>query len=370
VVTISLNVNGEQISSSLPPETTLLRFLREELRLTGTKNGCSTNHCGACTVLVNGRATKSCLLRVARLNDAEIVTIEGLSPPGVLHPIQAAFLAAGAVQCGFCTPGMILATKALLDANPDPADAEIREALKDNVCRCTGYAKIIDAVKLAARWLRDPREMKLCLGGGYGESVIDLDGVAKVQGSLPFADDLYLPDMLHAKVRWSEHPHAVIERVETAAAEAVAGVARVLTARDVPGHNGFGALKQDQPVLCGDRVRFIGDAVALVLAETEAAAAKARDLIRVEYEPLPGAFSPQEALREDAPQLYQDGNLCKHLVHTVGDVEVGLAESSLVVEGHFETPSSNMPIWSRSRAWPTGIGTFFASRCRPSSPSS
>jgi len=338
VVTVSLNINGEQISSSLPPEMTLLRFLRDELRLTGTKNGCSTNHCGACTVLVDGQATKSCLLRVARLDNAEIVTIEGLSPPGVLHPIQAAFLAAGAVQCGFCTPGMILATKALLDVNPDPTDAEIREGLKHNVCRCTGYSKIIDAVKLAARWLRHPREMKLSLGGGYGESVIDLDGVAKVQGRLPFADDLYLPDMLHAKVLWSEHPHAAIERVNTAAAEAVSGVACVLTARDVPGHNGFGPLKQDQPVLCGDRVRFIGDPVALVLAETEAAAVKARDLIQVEYEPLPGAFSPQEALKEDAPQLHPDGNLCKHLLHTVGDVEAGLAVSHLVVEGHFETP--------------------------------
>jgi CO/xanthine dehydrogenase Mo-binding subunit/aerobic-type carbon monoxide dehydrogenase small subunit (CoxS/CutS family) len=338
VVTVSLNINGEQIRSTLPPEKTLLRFLRDELRLTGTKNGCSTNHCGACTVLVNGRATKSCLLRVAKLNGAEVVTIEGLSPPGVLHPIQAAFLAAGAVQCGFCTPGMILATKALLDANPDPTEAEIREALKDNVCRCTGYTKIIDAVKLAARWLRHPREMSLSLSGGYGESVIDLDGVAKVQGRLLFADDLYLPDMLHAKVLWSEHPHAVIWQVDTAAAEAVAGVARVLTAKDVPGHNGFGPLKQDQPVLCGDRLRFVGDAVALVLAETEAAAAEARDLIQVEYEPLPGVFSPQEALEEDAPQLHPDGNLCKHLLHTVGDVEAGLAVSDLVVEGHFETP--------------------------------
>jgi aerobic-type carbon monoxide dehydrogenase small subunit (CoxS/CutS family) len=171
VVTVSLNINAEKLSSSLPAETTVLRFFRDELSLTGTKNGCSTNHCGACTVLVNGRATESCLLRVARLIDAEIVTIEGLSPPGVLHPIQAGSLAAGAVQCGLCTAGMIPTTRALLDTAPDPIEAEIREALKDNVCRGSGYSKIIDAVKLAARWLRNPREMKLSQAGGEAAAV-------------------------------------------------------------------------------------------------------------------------------------------------------------------------------------------------------
>jgi CO/xanthine dehydrogenase Mo-binding subunit/aerobic-type carbon monoxide dehydrogenase small subunit (CoxS/CutS family) len=335
---VSFTVNGTKVEPDLPSETTLLRFLRDELGLTGTKNGCSTNHCGACTVLVNGKPRKSCLLQIRRLQDADIITIEGLSTPGVLHPIQAAFLAAGAVQCGFCTAGMIIATKALLDANPDPSEEEIREGLKNNVCRCTGYLKIIDGVRLAARWVRHPEQMEIVSGGGYGQSVIDLDGVAKVQGSLLFADDLYLPDMLHAKVLWSAFPHALIWSVDTAAAEQIPGVVRVLTASDVPGHNGFGPLRQDQPVLCGDRVRFVGDAVAMVLAENEEAAAQARDLIKVEYEPLQGVFSPAEAMDNDAPQLHPDGNVCKHLRHEVGDVDDGLAQSHLVVEGHFETP--------------------------------
>jgi len=335
---ISFTVNGTEVETRLPPETTLLRFLRDELRLTGTKNGCSTNHCGACMVLLNGKPTKSCLLQIRRLQDADIVTIEGLSAPGVLHPIQAAFLAAGAVQCGFCTPGMIIATKALLDANPDPSDEEIREGLKNNICRCTGYLKIIEAVKLAARWVKDPAQMKIVSEGGYGQSVADLDGVAKVQGRLRFADDLYLPDMLHAKVLWSAYPHALIWGVDTSAAEQIPGVVRVLTAGDVPGHNGFGPLAQDQPVLCGDRVRFVGDAVAMVLAENETAGAQARDLIQVEYEPLPGVFSPTEALDHDAPLLHPDGNVCKHLRHEVGDVDRALDHAHLVVEGRFETP--------------------------------
>ncbi len=335
---IPLTVNGKRIETTVPPEMTLLRFLRDDLRLTGPKNGCGTNHCGACMVLVNGKATKSCLLKVGKLRDAEIVTIEGLSEPGPLHPIQAAFLAAGAVQCGFCTPGMIIATKALLDAKPGLTEAEIRQGLKGNICRCTGYVKIIDAVKLATRWSEHPEEMEIALVGSYGESVIDLDGVAKVQGSLRFADDLYLSEMLHAKVLWSAHPHALIEGLDTTIAEDVPGVVRILTAADVPGCNGFGPLAQDQPVLCGERVRFVGDAVALVLAETAAAAAAARDLIKVVYEPLAGVFSPQDALAADAPKVHSAGNVCKHLLHTVGDVDEGLAQSHLVVEGHFETP--------------------------------
>jgi len=336
--TVQLTINGERLNPTVPPETTLLTFVRETLGLTGTKNGCSTNHCGACTMLVDGKARKSCLLQIGRLHNAEVVTIEGLSEPGTLHPIQAAFLAAGAVQCGFCTPGMIMATKALLAVNPDPTDQDIRDGLKNNICRCTGYVKIIDAVKLAARWLDHPDQMEVSTGGGYGESVADLDGVAKVQGRLRFADDLSMPGMLHARILWSGHPHALIKEVDTTAAEQTDGVTHVLTAADIPGHNGFGPLKQDQPVLCADKVRFVGDAVAMVLAETQEAATRARDSIRVEYEPLPGVFSPEEALERDAPLLHPEGNVCKHLVHTVGDVEKGLAESFQIVEGQFDTP--------------------------------
>jgi CO/xanthine dehydrogenase Mo-binding subunit/aerobic-type carbon monoxide dehydrogenase small subunit (CoxS/CutS family) len=338
VVTVNLTINGKKMRPTLPAGTTLLRFLRDELKLTGTKNGCSTNHCGACMVLVNGEATKSCLLQMRKLENADIVTIEGLSERGVLHPIQAAFLAAGAVQCGFCTPGMIVATKAFLDANPDPAEEEIREGLKDNICRCTGYVKIIDAVKLATRWLEHPEEMKIRASGGYGQSVIDLDGMGKVQGSLAFADDLYLENMLYAKVLWSDYPHALIKNVDTTEAEQLPGVFRVLTAADVPGHNGFGPLKQDQPVLCEDKVRFVGDAVAMILAGSEAVAEKARDLIQVEYKPLPGVFSSEEGLERSALQVHPGGNICKYLLHTVGDVDQALAHSALVVEGRFETP--------------------------------
>ncbi|MEW6673006.1 MAG: molybdopterin cofactor-binding domain-containing protein [Thermodesulfobacteriota bacterium] len=339
-ITIALTINGRNISPTVPAGLTLLSFLRNELKLTGAKNGCNTGHCGACTVLVNGEAKKSCRLPLRRLQNAEVVTIEGIAAgeDRQLHPIQAAFLAAGAVQCGFCTPGMILAAKALLDKNPNPTEADIRSGLEHNLCRCTGYLKIIEAVRLAAHWVRHPLEMKLEMRGGYGRSVIDIDGFDKVQGKLHFADDLYPGGVLFAKVVWSSHPHARIRRVEKAEALKLAGVAHVLTAEDVPGHNGFGSLTQDQPVLCGDTVRFMGDAVALVLAESEEIAAKARDLIQVEYDPLPGVFSPREGLGKDAPMIHPQGNVCKHLVHTVGDTAEGFSRSDLVLEGHFSTP--------------------------------
>ena len=356
-ITVHLTVNGQPVTATVPTKDSLLAFLdqkrlspaitakmsllkylRDDLRLTGSKNGCGTNHCGNCMVLVNGKAKKSCLLQMRSLENAEVTTIEGLAEPGQLHPIQAAFVASGGSQCGFCTPGMVVAAKALLDSNPDPTDDEIRKGLEDVICRCTGYNKIIDAVKISARALRTGEDVALMPAGGLGASVVDFDGVEKAQGRLMYADDIYVEGMLHLKAVWSQYPHARILWVDTSEAEKVPGVYRVFTAADVPGLNAFGVIKQDQPVLCDDRARFLGEAIALVAAESELAAEKARDLIKVEYEPLPGVFTAKAALAPDAPQLFPDGNICKHLVHTVGDLEQGFASADLIVEGHFETP--------------------------------
>ncbi|MFZ5634773.1 MAG: molybdopterin-dependent oxidoreductase [Bacillota bacterium] len=339
MINVRFTLNGEPVEARVRPEVTLLRFLRDEMRLTGTKNGCSTNHCGACMVLVDGRPTKSCLLRLSGVSGRRVETIEGLSREGDLHPIQAAFQACGAVQCGFCTPGMIIAAKGLLERHPDPTEDQIREGLKDNICRCTGYVKIIDAVKLAARWLKRPEEIRLAAGGaGLGSSLPDIDGEAKVKGSLAFADDIYLEGMLYGKVLWSRYPHAEILAVDVSLARKAPGVKAVLTAGDIPGHNGMGSLNPDQPVLCRDRVRFTGDAVAVVFAETPSAAELAVQQIRVEYRELPGVFSPREAMRPGAPLLHGKGNICKHLVHGQGDIEAGFRQAAVVVEGHFETP--------------------------------
>ena len=174
-IPIDFILNGQPISARIAPDITLLRFLRDDLHLTGTKNGCSTNHCGTCMVLVDGKPTKSCLLKMKKLSGKKITTIEGLSTPGEPSVIQAAFLTAGAVQCGFCTPGMIVSTHALLQKTIDPTDEEIRVALKDNICRCTGYVKIIEAVKLAARWSRHPEERIDLISSGISKPLKDVD---------------------------------------------------------------------------------------------------------------------------------------------------------------------------------------------------
>ena len=175
---------------------TLLRFLRDNLRLTGTKEGCGTGECGTCTVIVDGKAVRSCTLKVSRLSGRVIETIEGLAVDGRLHPVQEAFLSSGAIQCGFCTPGMIMAAKALLGRNKSHSTDDIKKALKGNLCRCTGYVKIIDAVKLASRLIAEEEKTSIEATSPFagchaiGASPPDLDGHLKVQGKLGFADDI------------------------------------------------------------------------------------------------------------------------------------------------------------------------------------
>lgn len=149
-LSLSLRVNGEPYELEVEPHRTLLEVVRDDLRLAGAKEGCGTGDCGACSMIVDGRLVTSCLLLAVEADGADVVTIEGLARDGKLHPIQQAFLDQGAVQCGFCTPGMILAAKCLLDQNPHPSEEEVRHAIAGNLCRCTGYTKIVQAIAAAA----------------------------------------------------------------------------------------------------------------------------------------------------------------------------------------------------------------------------
>jgi aerobic carbon-monoxide dehydrogenase small subunit len=148
---ITLNVNGETVEAAVEPNRTLIQFLREDLGLTGTKHGCGLGDCGACTVILDGKPVNSCLVLAIQANGGEVLTIEGVAENGKLHPVQQAFVNKGAIQCGFCSPGMILSAKALLDSNPKPAEHEIRTAISGNLCRCTGYQKIVEAIQEAAK---------------------------------------------------------------------------------------------------------------------------------------------------------------------------------------------------------------------------
>jgi carbon-monoxide dehydrogenase small subunit len=157
---VQMTVNGESVEGAAEPNTTLLQFLREDLGLTGAKHGCGQGDCGACTVIMDGKPVNSCLVLALQAHGREILTIEGLAGNGRLHPIQDAFVEKGAVQCGFCSPGMILSAKALLDENPKPTETEIRTAISGNLCRCTGYQKIVEAIGAAAQSLQETEGTK------------------------------------------------------------------------------------------------------------------------------------------------------------------------------------------------------------------
>lgn len=336
----SFVVNG--VPCSTEEEKPLLRYLRDELRLTSVKDGCSEGACGTCTILVDGKAVKACILSTKRAAGKEIVTVEGLSE-AEREAFVYAFGAVGAVQCGFCIPGMVMAGKALLDQNPNPTEAEIKKAIRGNVCRCTGYKKIIEGIALAGAILRGEASVDPALEEGedygVGARAFRTDVRAKVLGRGEYCDDLYLDGMAHASAVRSQYPRARVLDIDPSAALALPGVLAVLTADDVP-HNKVGHLQQDWDVMIakGDITRCVGDAICLVVAESEAVLKQAKELVKVDYEPLEPVRTIQEARAADAPSLHPNGNLCQQRHVTRGDARAALAQSKYVVTQSYRTP--------------------------------
>jgi aldehyde oxidoreductase len=338
---LALKVNGVQHRFIVEEDMVLLDLLREELKLTGAKQGCDRKgQCGACTVIVNGKTVLSCLTKVAKLDGAEVITVEGLGTPQNPHLIQEAFVLAGAVQCGYCTPGMIMATKALLDKNPDPTLPEIKKGLARNLCRCTGYAKIIDAVKLAGQFIRGettPDAVRSSIGKGMiGVSHPRPSSMLKACGLAEFAADIKLENALElAAVHSTEH-HAIIKSIDATEAKKMPGVVGVMTAKDIRGSNRLEA--PNQLILCEDKARSYGDPIAIVAAETREQARAAAAAVKVKYEPLPVMMTLEESLAEGAYQIHEPSpNLCFSQSQIKGDAEKALAESAAVVEGKFTT---------------------------------
>ena len=350
-VSITLTVNGRTHRLNIAPDETLADVLRERLHLTGTKIGCQEAECGACTVEVDGEPVLSCIYPAARADGRQILTIEGLTerrgPEFHLHPLQEAFVEHGAVQCGFCTPGQIMTAHALLEHNPRPAREDVRAALKDTLCRCGAYPAIEDAVLAAAHTLRTgeplPRPAvpeSAHAGRVVGRPHIRPDAVDKVTGRAIYTDDLHFEGMLFARVRRAEVPHGILRRLDVSRARAFPGVLAVLTAEDIPGAKRHGIFVDDWPIMVavGGRVRYVGDALAIVAAETAEIAAAAAARIEAEIEPLPVVSDPVQALQPDAPQLHSGGNLLKHIKVRKGNVEAGFAEADIVLEHTFITP--------------------------------
>ena len=259
-------VNG--MPAAADRDQTLLTFLRETLGLTSVKNGCSEGACGACMVLVDGKAVKACVQKTSRLEGKSVTTCEGLTSRE--RDVYAyAFTHCGAVQCGFCTPGMVMSAKGLLDQNPDPSRDEVKYALRNNLCRCTGYKKIVDAVLLAARLFREnapvPHE---AFTGKVGENLPRVDAPAKAVGAAEYTDDIRLPGMLYGGAVRSAYPRAIVKGIDVSQAERAAGVVRVIAAAQLPGEGKIGHLKRDQWVLVpvGGEVHFRGDPIVLIAA--------------------------------------------------------------------------------------------------------
>lgn len=340
---IRLTINGCEKEVVADSNLVLLDLLRDTFQLKGTKQSCDRKgQCGACTVIVNGKATLSCITKVQKLNGADIISVEGLGTPDNPHLIQEAFVLAGAIQCGFCTPGMIMATKALLDKNPNPSVEEIKHALRRNICRCTGYAKIIAAVQLAARFLNKelspddirpkPTDPKM------GVSHPRPSAMAKACGSASFTADIAMPNAAEIAVVRSPHMHAEIKKVDVSEAETMPGVIGTLTAKDIRGTNRLKYIVEDRPILCEDRVRTLGDAVAVIVARTREQALAAVKCIKVDYIPLPEIKTTDQALAPGAPRIHPDRpNLCFRQPLVKGDAERALSASAAVVEGRFRT---------------------------------
>lgn len=371
---LSLTVNGQNYQLDPLPGETLADLLRKRLKLTGTKIGCNEAECGACTVIMDGEPVLSCSTPAERADGKTILTIEGLAKPEInregakdakessdslrtsplrgsnLHPLQEAFVKHGAVQCGFCIPGQIMTSYALLQKKPRPTSADIRHALKDTLCRCAGYPTIENAILAAAESLQtgqpvaEPQIPPSAIESAtVGQLKIRPDAVEKVTGSAIFTDDLQFENMLFAAVKRAGVPHAFVTQIKLEKARAVPGVVAVLSAEDVPGENIHGLVILDWPVLVGvgERVRYVGDAIAIVAAETQEAAKTAVELIEVEFDLQPVISSAVQAREEGQPQIHAKGNLLKHIKVRKGDPEIGFAEADVVLEHTFHTPATD-----------------------------
>ena len=337
----TFTVNGSSVTAEKNQK--LIRFLRDTLRLTSVKDGCSEGACGTCTVLIDGKPTKACVPQTDKLAGKTVLTVEGLSDREK-EVFTFAFGEAGAVQCGFCIPGMVISAKALLDANPNPTREEAAFAIRNNICRCTGYVKIIDGILLAAKILREGTiPAPSALDYRIGSRVHRIDVAEKVQGYGKYPDDIYVDGMCYGGAVRSAYARARVLSIDTAEAEALPGVVCVLTAKDVPGKNYIGHIQKDQPTLIpvGKITHYLGDAVALVCARDRETLEAAKKLVKVAYEPMEPVHNPAEASGDGATCVFEtetEHNVQAHKHVARGDAAGAVAKSKHVLTRHFETP--------------------------------
>ncbi|HEY6867130.1 MAG TPA: selenium-dependent xanthine dehydrogenase [Candidatus Eisenbacteria bacterium] len=337
---VALTLNGRRSACEIEPGETLLDLLRARLGVTSPKRGCAPlGQCGSCVALVNGEPRATCTIAAEAADGLTVVTLEGLDP-AERDLFARAFVAADALQCGFCIPGVVLRAKHLLETRPAPSRDEIARALDEHLCRCTGGPRLVEAIDRVARARRGEPLAAPCADGGVGRPLQRYRGAEAVCGTRAYVDDLVRPRMLFGAVTLSAHARARVRRIDTARARAHPGVVAVVTAADVPGERRYGLLETDWPgfVAEGEEVRCVGDVLAAVAAETEVAARAAAALVEVDYEPCAAVLDPARALEPGAPRVNPaHENLLSRSVVRRGDAAAALAASAHVVSGTWRT---------------------------------
>lgn len=333
-------LNGEHKQFEGDPELPLLSYLRLYEGITSPKDGCAPQAaCGCCAVDLNGKAVLSCVTPMKKVAGARVTTIEGLGE--YRQSVYAnAFVSKGGVQCGFCIPGMVIQANALINRNSDPSRDEIAKALTPNLCRCTGYKKIIDAVECAAEAIRKEEEVPPPVPDGrVGARHPKYQASDLVLGRHDYVADIFLPGMVYGALRFSDHPRARVLKLDITQAQSAPGVLRVLTAADVPGERVIGLIRKDWPLMIavGEETRYVGDVLAIVVAETEAQARAAAALIRVDYEVLEPVTDPHAALQPASPHVHNGGNLLSRTDVHRGDMAAALAATAYTARGVYQT---------------------------------
>lgn len=334
---VSFLLNGELCQ--IEEDKSLIKFLRNDKNLISVKNGCSEGACGACMILVNNKAIKACVLKGKNVAGKEVQTLEGLDNK-LKEVFVYSFKKVGAVQCGFCIPGMIISATALLKKTMNPTEEEVKKSLLGNICRCTGYKKIEEGILMAAKILRENKEIKEECNGKIGDRLGRIDAENKILAIDGYCDDLKVKGMLYAVALRPEYPRIFIKDIDYIDAIKLEGVVKVVTADDVPGKIYCGHLKKDWPALIavGEETRYVGDTIALVVAKSEEIARKAVNLIKVEYEILKPITSPKEAMNSKSDKIHKDGNILAKEVLKRGNVDEAIKKSKYVVTNKYSVP--------------------------------
>ena len=338
---IRFKINNKQFEYSGDGDLSLLKFLRNELNITSAKDGCSGQGvCGACTVEINGKAKLSCVTKMKGLQNAEIITMEGI-PDAVREIIGKAFVEKGAVQCGFCTPGFIMRTKVLFQENKNPTREEIKKAMKPNLCRCTGYVKILDAIEFASKSLNENKNIEFSENSAIiGKPYRKYQALETALGKRNFVDDIRFEGMLHAALKFSDHPRAKILKIDFSKAEKLEGVVKIFSAKDIPGERYTGLIYQDWPLMIaeGEITNYIGDILAGVVAQTEEIARQAVDMIDVEYEKLEAVTDMLSAINNDSIQVHSGrSNILEKCIVKNGNAQKSIESSAFVAHNIFQT---------------------------------